>query len=141
MAKKRKKASLAKRKASPNSMYWREKADEAWAVEIRAVGKCEYCRRTTGLNAHHIITRIRLRFRHDLSNGICLCSRCHAFDPAISPHIDSFSAENFLRWLKENRPGQWEWYEENKHDKMPIEGTYRDKYEELKEDISREYGD
>ena len=125
------KSKLAKRKANPNSTYWKDKADEAWAQEIRAVGKCEYCGRQSGLNAHHIIARIRLRFRHDLSNGCCLCSSCHAFDSAISPHIDSFSAENFLNWLKEERPGQFQWYEDNKHDKRQPEWSYRNKYEEL----------
>ena len=126
------KSKLAKRKANPNSTYWKRKADEAWANEIKKVGKCEICGRTTGNNAHHIIARIRLRFRHDLSNGVCLCSYCHTFDPAISPHIDSFSAENFIRWLKGCRPGQYQWFEENKHDKRKPDWTYKDKYEELK---------
>ena len=125
------KTKLARQKANPNSRYWKGKADEAWAEQVKAVGACEHCGRTTSLNAHHIIARVRLRFRHDLSNGCCLCSRCHAFDPAISPHIDSFSAENFLRWLSEQRPGQFQWYEENKHDKRQMDGTYRDRYEEL----------
>ena len=126
------KASLAKRKANPNSKYWKGKADDEWSREIKAVGRCEYCGSTTNqLNSHHIISRTRLRFRHDLSNGVCLCSRCHAFDPAISPHADSYGAENFLDWLANERWGQWIWYEQNKHDKRQPEWTYRDKYEEL----------
>jgi len=130
--KKRKKATLAERKANPNSKYWKGKADDAWAEEIKKVGHCEYCKSTVNQkNAHHIIGRTRLRFRHDLANGICLCTRCHAFDPEISPHIDSYSAENFLRWLKESRPGQFQWYEENKHNKRQPDWTYREKYEEL----------
>jgi len=131
MAKKRKKASLAQRKRNPNSKYWKGKADEAWSIQIRAVGKCEMCPRTTSLAAHHIINRTRLRFRHDLSNGICLCSWHHLRDPDISPHADSYSNEGFLAWLRENRPGQYQWYEANKHDKRPPEWTYRTKYEEL----------
>lgn len=131
--KKRKKAPLADRKKNPNSKYWREKADEAWAEEIKKVGHCEHCKSTVNqLSAHHIIARVRLRFRHDLSNGVCLCSRCHAFDPAISPHIDSFSAENFLQWLRDERPGQFAWYEENKHDKRQPAWTYKERYEELR---------
>ena len=128
------KASLAKRKANPNSKYWKGKADDVWAKQIKTVGRCEYCNNATRqLNAHHIIARTRLRFRHDLSNGVCLCVRCHSFDPKISPHQDSYGAENFLRWLKEERPGQYQWYEDNKHDKRQPEWTYRDRYEELKE--------
>ena len=131
MGKKRKKATLAKRKANPNSKYWKGKADEAWAAEIKRVGKCEKCNSVGSLNAHHIISRTRLRFRHDISNGVCLCVRCHVFDCYCSPHADSYGAENFLQWLKEERPGQWAWYEENKHDKRQPDWTYRERYEEL----------
>ena len=126
------KATLKQRKAKPNSKYWKGKADDAWRDEIRAVGECEHCHSTDRqLNAHHIIVRTRLRFRHDLSNGVCLCVRCHSFDPTISPHQDSFGGENFLAWLKKERPGQFNWFNENKDNKMPMEGTYQDKYEEL----------
>ena len=127
----RKKATLKQKKANPNSKYWKGKADEAWAKQIKAVGVCEKCWRATSLNAHHIICRIRLRFRHDISNGVCLCSRCHVFDPAFSPHLGSHSAEQFLRWLAENRPGQHRWYEENKHNKRKPDKTYKQCYEEL----------
>jgi len=126
------KSRLAKQKANPNSKYWKGKADDAWAEEIKKVGRCERCGSLSNrLNAHHIITRTRLRFRHDLSNGVCLCVWCHSFDPTFSTHQDSYGAENFLRWLKKERPGQFQWYEENKHDKRQMEWTYRDKYEEL----------
>ena len=120
-----------KKKHKPNSKYYKKKADLAWAAQIRAVGRCEHCGRTNSLNAHHLIARTRLRFRHDLSNGVCLCSYCHAFDASISPHIDSFSGERFLAWLKEARPGQFQWYEENKHDMRQAEGTYQEKWEQL----------
>ena len=126
------KASLAKRKANPNSKYWKDKADEAWAKQIRSVGACEVNPSHNGaLNAHHIISRTRLRYRHDLSNGVCLCVRCHSFDATVSPHQDSYGAENFLAWLKAERPGQFQWYEENKHDKRQPERTYRECYETL----------
>lgn len=125
-------ATLKQKKANPNSKYWKGKADEEWSEQIRVVGKCEKCSRATALNAHHIISRIRLRFRHDLSNGVCLCAHCHNFDGSFSPHVDSFSGEIFLAWLEENRPGQFQWYEENKHDKRMPEITYKQSYELLK---------
>ena len=128
----KKKASLAQRKKNPNSKYWKGKADEAWRDQIRAVGKCEICGRATSLNAHHIINRTRLRFRHDISNGVCLCSWHHLRDPDCSPHADSCSNEGFLAWLCENRPGQFQWYEENKHDKRQPDWTYKERYEQLK---------
>ncbi len=126
-------ATLKQKKAKPNSKYWKKKADDAWAAEIKAVGECEHCHHTDRqLNAHHIIACVRLRFRHDLSNGVCLCVRCHSFDTDISPHQDSYGGEKFLAWLERERPGQFQWYEENKDDKRQMEGTYKDKYELLK---------
>lgn len=138
--KKRKKAPLAQRKANPNSMYWRRQADEAWSEQIRSVGKCEICGRASSLNAHHLIARGRLRFRHNLSNGVCLCSHCHNFNANVSPHVDSFSGERFLVWLELKRHGQWVWYEENKDDMRtleyaPLEETYKDAYRRLKNEI------
>lgn len=130
--KKRKKAPLKDRKANPNSKYWKGKADEAWADTIRGVGKCERCGRATALNAHHLISRTRLYFRHDLSNGVCLCAHCHSFDASFSPHIDSYGGEKFMAWLKYERPGQYQWYEENKHNKRPPDRTYKQAYEDLK---------
>ena len=127
----KRKSKLQKKKDNPNSIYWKGKADEAWSAEIRKVGRCEYCNSTGQLNAHHIIARIRLKYRHDLSNGVCLCTRCHAFDPSISPHIDSFSGERFLEWLKTERPDQFQWFEEHKEDKGQPEKTYMECYEEL----------
>ncbi len=123
---------LKQKKANPNSKYWKKKADDEWSKQIRLVGYCEVCAKTGKLDAHHIITRTRLRFRHDLSNGVCLCSGCHRFNAAISPHIDSFSAENFIAWLKVSCPGVYKWYEGHKDDKRQPKKTYRQCYEELK---------
>lgn len=117
---------------NPNSIFWRNKADNLWKKVIKQVGACEVCNhKDRQLHAHHIITRVRLRFRHDVSNGVCLCSYCHAFDPSISTHVDSYGAEKFLHWLKLNRSGQFKWYEENKDDKRRPEKTYKESYEEL----------
>jgi ribosomal protein S14 len=125
--KKRRKPNLK----NDNSLTWRNKADKAWKEEVHKVGHCEICGRKTGLNAHHLIARTRLRFRHDLSNGILLCSRCHNFDSNVSPHVDSFSGERFLEWLRINRPGQYEWYQENKEDKRMPDKSYKECYDEL----------
>ncbi len=117
-------------KDNPNSRYWKTKADDAWRAEIRAVGSCEICGHKTGLNAHHLIGRTNLLFRHDLSNGVCLCSGCHLFKDH-SPHRDLISTDNFILWLKAERPGQWQWYKENKDNKRLRELTYRDSYEAI----------
>ena len=132
---------MARRKPNlkdPNSRTWKKKADDMWAAVIRQIGFCEYCNaQDRQLHAHHIISRTRLRFRHDISNGICICSRCHVFDTDISPHQDSYGAERFLHFLEAERPGQFQWYEENKHDKRQPGKTYQECYEELKEIFER----
>ena len=125
-------ATLAQKKKNPNSLYWKGKADDEWSKQIRAVGCCEICSRGGRLNAHHIINRTRLRYRHDLSNGVCLCVRCHSFDSDISPHADSYGNEKFMAWLAESRPGQFQWYEEHKEDKRPPDRTYKQSYEDLR---------
>lgn len=49
-------------------------------VKARAGFRCERCGETEGkLNAHH---RDRDRLHHRLSNGECLCARCHAKEHA-----------------------------------------------------------
>jgi len=123
---------LAQKKKKPNSRYWKGKADDEWSKQIRAVGCCEICGKKGRLNAHHLINRTRLRYRHDLSNGVCLCVRCHCFDSDISPHADSYSNERFMVWLRKERPGQFDWYEAHKHDKRKPDKTYKQSYEELK---------
>lgn len=131
--KKRRKPNLKK----PNSLTWRNKADKAWKKQILSTGYCEKCKSDNvasedkQCHSHHIISRTRLRFRHDLSNGVCLCAWHHNFDPMFAPHADSFSNEKFLEWLEEARPGQFQWYEENKHDKRMSEKTYQQCYEDL----------
>ncbi len=142
-----KKSKLAKRKANPNSRYWKGKADDAWAEEIKKVGKCEICGKAgtvrkkdgadvVGLQAHHLIRRGRYRYRHDLSNGICLCIACHGAHPNFRnnkrcAHGSDDAKKAFMGWLEEERPGVYAWYEENKHDKRQPEWTYRDRYEDL----------
>jgi len=127
--KKRRKPNLK----NPNSMTWRKKADKMWKQCILQVGKCEHCGKTGQLHSHHIISRVRLKYRHDISNGICLCARCHNFDPDISPHVDSYSGQKFIEWLATNRTGQYAWWYDHKDDKRQKEKTYKQCYYELKE--------
>ena len=116
----------------PNSKYWKKRADKAWADEIKKVGCCEICGSITRqLHSHHIINRTCLRHRHDLSNGVCICSMHHVFDAWICPHGGLDAVKRFEDWLRDKRPGVWDWFLENKDDKRPMEGTYQEKYEEL----------
>ena len=140
-------ATLKEQKAAPNSVYWRKKADKAWADDVKEVGECEICHKEgkirkedgkpfKGLHAHHLILRGNLRHRFDLSNGLCLCVACHGAHPHYRnnkrcAHGSDEAKKALMEWFEEERPGQFEWYEEHKEDKRQMEGTYRDKYEEL----------
>lgn len=95
-----------------------DEATKLWAKEIKAVGKCEICGKTDNLNAHHLLEKSTWpHLRYDLSNGICLCSDHHQFNPTLSPHANTVSSHNFLQWLQENRKGQYVYFLEHKDDK------------------------
>lgn len=50
----------------------------AWKKKIKNRGKCEICDSTTNLVAHHIIPwEYSIKGRTDVSNGQCLCNKCH----------------------------------------------------------------
>ena len=110
---------MAKRKTN-----WKKKATDLWSSVIREVGYCEICSRKgirgqkqgwKNLDAHHLISKIHSEYRTDLSNGICLCIPCHQWDSELSPHQNR---AGFEEWLKDNRSGQWIWYNEH----YPLEG-------------------
>jgi len=46
-----------------------------------------------------------------------------------------YAGEQFISWLRDEKPDQWKWYQENKH--IKVTGTlyiadYEDMYEKLK---------
>ena len=95
------------KKAKTTRRKLRDQLDKLWAeiVKQRAGYKCEYCRKTTYLNTHHIFSRSNLSVRWDLDNGICLCSGHHT----LSNDSAHKSPVEFVEWIKE----MWgiEWYE------------------------------
>ena len=109
---------------------YKEKADLLWSSQIRAVGSCEICGVVDGLNAHHILEKsVWYHLRFDLSNGICLCQSHHCLDPPISAHKCMASTEEFMEWMRNERGGQWLWYQEHKLDQkyqaIDFEPEYR----------------
>ena len=111
--------------------YWRNKADKEWSKVIRQVGRCERCNEKGQLHPHHIIGRANYAYRHDLSNGVCLCANCHTLAP-YSAHKDRTS---FLNWLKKCRPGQWQWLEEHTVcSEQLVGGKMEKKYRAIKGD-------
>jgi hypothetical protein len=135
-------------KKNTNSLTWRNKADAMWRDVIRQGCKCEITgiegkprqdgERVVGLEAHHLIEKgspkWQDKFRHDLSNGICLTESIHSkYQTQIGPHGNAIARENFMQWLKVNRPGQWQWFQDNKDNKKFVQPNYEQTYYELKE--------
>ncbi len=105
--------------------------DTLWGIIIREVGYCEKCGNGNALEAHHLVERGVYRHRYDLYNGICLCKSCHKYSNDASAHgrmggVMS-AGYRFTRWMAENRPAQWAWYEANMNNRD--NGTlYKDFY-------------
>lgn len=114
---------------------WKKRCDELWSAIVRRVGKCAVCGSTHGLNAHHLIGRTRAKYRHDLKNSCCLCFSHHTFDPNLSAHQSNASTLNFLLWLEQNRPEQYQWLMDHKDDKAKAgeKMDYEQIYTQLKQ--------
>jgi hypothetical protein len=141
-----KRAKPIKKKKPKN---WKKKADDTWSLILRLrYQQCEICGRRGkmtksgycigGLNAHHLIGRGTLLFRHDLRNGLCLCIYCHKWNPAHSPHCGMVEAiRGYMEWMEDNKPEQWAWYEKHKHERRTPKLTYEESYHVLKEYLNR----
>lgn len=57
----------------------RARLDREFSAEIRSMGFCERCGRSSGvqLQCAHIFSRRYLRLRWMKENAICLCAGCH----------------------------------------------------------------
>ena len=96
----------------PGSKHWRKKADIAWGKLIRERdGKCALCGTDQRLEAHHLIRKAHVFFRHNLENGVALCSGCHRLSDNCAAHKEPHIIE---RWVKENRPEQYAWWDKNR---------------------------
>ncbi len=108
--------------------------DNVWKKIVKVMGHCEMCGRSDlRLNAHHLIRRDSMFFRHNPENGICLCTNCHIFNtpPKISAHGTPIA---FNDWLKERFPDRHEWLEKNRHKVKPnLKINYAEVYATLKE--------
>ena len=111
-----------------NKSNYKYSADLLWGRIIKSKGKCEVCGETKYLNPHHIIGRRVLILRHDLQNGVCLCSGCHIMRTK-SAHQDPLW---FYEWVKEHYPERIEYLNKQKNviKKMTVED-----YEKLVEEL------
>jgi hypothetical protein len=122
------------KKKKKRKVNWMKKADKLWSELILQAGSCEKCGSRTNLQAHHLIGRRNYNYRYDLSNGICLCKGCHTMSNGSahgSLHHDMNGVSEFIDWLKENRFGQWVWYEEHRKDKGFNKPDFEEHYRTL----------
>lgn len=142
-----KKKSIRKKK----KVDWKKKADNEWSLCIRMLHKqCEICGKRGlitkkglpigGLSAHHLIGRANVLWRHDLNNGLCLCTRCHIFSPSCSPHSKSLiGVTAFIDWMKDSKPEQWAWYELHKTERRTPKHTYEEIFHFLEDKLNTGY--
>lgn len=129
-----------KKRAKVKKTNWKKKADAAWSLMIRLKYQhCQICGKSGwitkagvcvgGLNAHHIIARGNILFRHDLMNGHCLCVGCHKFSRTCGPHGGCIiGVTAYVDWFKDNYPKQYAWFDEHKFEKGKPELTFEETY-------------
>ena len=71
-----------------------------WSKAVRKIGYCEVCGATEHLQAHHIFSRVNRSTRWELTNGVCLCPKCHIYSTELSAHGNPYA---FAKWLDKHR--------------------------------------
>ena len=109
------KSKLQKRIDDPRSTYWMKRCDGAWGDLMHTVyGSCAVGENCSGpLEAHHLVPRNHHATRHELWNGILLCSLHHQWSMMLSAHMAPLA---FAEWLMVKKPQQWEWVCKHKWD-------------------------
>jgi len=126
------KSKLQKKKDNPRSKYWKTKSDDLWKKIIHLIyQRCAICE-NPNIEAHHLIGRANTATRHEIENGIGLCSKHHKWCNKLSAHGAPLA---FAEWIKENKPETWEWCSQNKNlvQKPDYEAAYYRLEQKLKE--------
>jgi len=107
----KKKSKLQKKIDDPTSRLWKNKADRAWRDLVFTLqgGKCAICGCVEHVNAHHMVPREILSFRHRPENAILLCPSHHKYNFLLSAHRNPV---RFALWLMANQPERWKWLSE-----------------------------
>lgn len=117
------------RKRSRKTM--RNKCDLLWGWCVReaAHDACALCN-MSGVQAHHLIRRDAMWYRHFPENGIALCFTHHTGNNVDSAHGAPLG---FIELLQRSRPKVYDWWEAHRHDlHIGEKGDYEDIYNDLK---------
>ena len=130
------------------------KCDDLFLARFRGL-PCEICGKAKGYDdgktqsscGHHLIFKGKCRkFRYEPKNIIVLCPDHHShWNNVISPHsmTSTIAQQKFAEWVKEHKPLQFEWWQENEHEvRKPFDKswTYREMYERLGGEIETKTG-
>ena len=62
---------------------------KTWVIAVKSIGHCEGCGSIERLEAHHILPKAKFpHLIHDISNGKCLCRKCHQLLHGVKYHLD-----------------------------------------------------
>ncbi|HUT56796.1 MAG TPA: HNH endonuclease [Phycisphaerae bacterium] len=104
-----------KQRANPSSRAAKKRADKLWREVIlkRCGYGCVVCGATGRLEAHHLIRRDAIFYRHNPENGVALCYQHHTGSSKESAHGAPWW---FEAWVERARPDQYEWWEKNRYE-------------------------
>jgi hypothetical protein len=117
---------------TPNSSYYRNKADEIFMAQFR--GKpCEVCGAVSGTVGHHNVNKARSKaLRYDKRNITVLCQKHHTMGNDICPHSSNpMAVDRYFGWLKETHHANYKWIKEN--ERIVRKYTYKRAWENLRE--------
>ena len=118
---------------------WMHVSDDAFLAQFRG-RPCAICGETSGefnnrkirSMGHHLASKeLHRLYRYDPRNIIVLCP-AHHLGGDMSPHSHDVCAQAaFYEWLRINRPEQYRFMIDCRHDKFDKSWTYRDVYQLL----------
>jgi|FLOH01.1.fsa_nt_gi hypothetical protein len=116
---------------SPNSAYYRNKADEIFMVQFRGL-PCEVCGTTNMTVGHHNVSKARSKaLRYDKRNITALCQAHHTMGNDICPHSSNpMAVDRYFDWFRNNEDGKYYWLVEN--ERIERKYSYRQALENLK---------
>jgi hypothetical protein len=94
-----------------NTTLLRKKCDRLWSKAVRNdwAGRCAVCGKKA-TEAHHLVPRQHYATRHDLLNGVALCTYCHIWNKKTAPHQNASAWE---KWLKDHHYARYVWCQDN----------------------------
>jgi hypothetical protein len=124
---------LKEKKKSPNSKYWRDKADKE-VTKYYTGRPCTICGTTYQTCGHHLVERSLSAFlRHNPLNIVALCTKHHKFSNDMAAHSKNpLAVKAFIEWIRDNKPESYkllETYKQFRAEKY----SYRENYEEWKQ--------